>query len=211
MELLHTDGRIAVCIKPAGVLSVDAENGMPALLRRELKTDCFRTVHRLDAAVSGVTVYARSQKAAALLSEQLRNGEFHKEYLAVIHGTPAESEGELRDLLLHDRKTRLTSVVNEPSKDARQAALSYRVLEKEDGMSLLLIRLHTGRTHQIRVQFSSRALPLVGDRKYGNGADDCPIALWSYRLSFRHPQTDEPLTFTKSPPRQYPWTVFNNI
>ena len=212
VPILYQDERILVCRKPAGLLSTDDENGLPAVLRTQLGDAhaCIRTVHRLDAAVSGVMVYARSQMAASLLSEQIRDGKFQKEYLAVIHGAPDAPAGMLRDLLWRNRSTRRTVVVAEPRKEAKRARLLYRVLAEANGMSLVQIRLLTGRTHQIRVQLSSRGLPLVGDRKYGRGDEDgCAIALWSYRLRFFHPQTDELLEFSLEPPACAPWTDFS--
>ena len=211
VEILYQDERILVCCKPAGLLSTDDENGLPGVLRAQLGDEhaCIRTVHRLDAAVSGVMVYARSQMAAPLLADQIRDGRFQKEYLAVVHGAPEALEGELQDLLWRNRSTRKTVVVSEPRKDAKRARLLYRVLAQTDGMSLVQVRLLTGRTHQIRVQFSTRDLPLVGDRKYGRGDEDgCAIALWSYRLRFFHPQTDAPLEFSLLPPACAPWTKF---
>lgn len=212
VPILYQDERILVCRKPAGLLSTDDENGLPAVLRAQLGDAhaCIRTVHRLDAAVSGVMVYARSQMAASLLSEQIREGKFQKEYLAVLHGAPEAPAGELQDLLWRNRSTRRTVVVAEPRKEAKHARLLYRVLAEANGMSLVQIRLLTGRTHQIRVQLSSRGLPLVGDRKYGRGDEDgCAIALWSYRLRFFHPQTDELLEFSLEPPACAPWTDFS--
>ena len=208
MKVLFCDERIVVCIKPAGILSTDEVGGMPQLLREELNTACIRTVHRLDAAVSGVMVFARSQKASSILSEQIRAHAFKKEYLAVIHGAPDESSGTLTDLLFHDRASRKTLVVDEAQKDAKLAELSYEVLGQTDDLSLVRVILHTGRTHQIRVQFSSRGWPLVGDKKYGLPQDDCPIALWSHRLKFTHPQTGDAVEFSAKPPAQYPWTEF---
>lgn len=214
VPILYQDERILVCRKPAGLLSTDDENGLPAVLRTQLGDAhaCIRTVHRLDAAVSGVMVYARSQMAASLLSEQIREGKFQKEYLAVLHGAPEAPAGELRDLLWRNRSTRRTVVVAEPRKEAKRARLLYRVLAEANGMSLVQIRLLTGRTHQIRVQLSSRGLPLVGDRKYGRGDEDgCAIALWSYRLRFFHPQTDELLEFSLEPPACAPWADFTPL
>ena len=152
-------------------------------------------------------VYARSAKAASLLSEQLRSRTFGKEYLAVVHGVP--EGGVMTDLLGRDPVRRRTYVAAEPGKDVRPAELSYEVLGSREGLSLVRIRLHTGRTHQIRVQFASRGFPLVGDRKYSLLDDGCPIALWSHSLAFCHPATGAPMTFRLDPPSTYPWTVFS--
>lgn len=209
MEIIYQDNRIVVAIKPVGVLSTDELNGMPTLLRNALGTVCIRTVHRLDAQVSGLMVYARSAKAASLLSEQIRTHRFRKEYLAVIHGRPEKDRGSFRDLLGRDAAKRLTYVANAPGKDVREALLDYEVMDFCKGYSLVRVFLHTGRTHQIRVQFASRGLPLAGDRKYGLPEDLCPIALWSYCLQFDHPQTQQTLTFTRKPPELEPWTWFS--
>lgn len=209
MEILYQDNRILVAIKPPEILSTDEPGGMPELLRAELgdPTACVRTVHRLDQAVSGVMVFARSRMAASILSRQIREHQFEKEYLAVTEGIPAEPEGTLCDLLLHDRLTRTTRVVTEPGPDVQQARLSYRVLQVAGNRALVAVRLHTGRTHQIRVQFASRGLPLAGDRKYGQGGD-FPIALWSHELRFLHPQTEQPVQFLAPAPDRPPWTDF---
>ena len=206
MEIVYADPRIVVAVKPAGVLSTDEPGGMPQLLRQELGTPCIRTVHRLDAAVSGLMVYARSAKAASLLSEQLRSRTFGKEYLAVVHGVP--KGGVMMDLLGRDPVRRRTYVAAEPGKNVRPAELSYEVLGSREGLSLVRIRLHTGRTHQIRVQFASRGFPLVGDRKYGGGEEGESIALWSWRLEFTHPQTGAAMRFSKLPPKETPWLGF---
>lgn len=207
LTLLYADRRVAVVRKPPGVLSTDEPGGMPELLRRRLGTDCIRTVHRLDAATGGVMVYARSAAAASLLSRQLREGGFEKEYLAVVRGEAPEG-GVLRDLLGRDRQRRVSYVAPEPGPEVREAELSYETLERREGLSLLRIRLHTGRTHQIRVQFASRGLPLVGDRKYGGAAEGERLALWAWRLSFAHPETERPMRFTQLPPPEWPWTLF---
>lgn len=208
MDILYQDKRILVAIKPSGVLSTDEVGGMPQLLRAQLGDEkaCVRTVHRLDAAVSGVMVFARSAKAASLLSQQIREHKFKKEYLAIVHGTPPPS-GTLTDLLVRDSARRMTLVADTPGKDVQEAVLSYEVLSQQSGLSLVKIRLHTGRTHQIRVQFSSRGWPLVGDRKYGIGAEH-PIALWSYRIAFTHPESGEQMEFQHNPPSSAPWNLF---
>ena len=209
MDILYSDKRILVAIKPAGILSTDEEGGMPSLLRSALGDEkaCVRTVHRLDAAVSGVMVFARSAKAASLLSEQIRTRQFEKEYLAVVHGAPPE-EGTLCDLLGRDTARRMTYVADAPGKDVREALLDYEVMGERDDFSLLRIRLHTGRTHQIRVQFASRGFSLAGDRKYGVEDGFEPIALWSHRVAFLHPETGEAVEFSALPPREGAWEMF---
>ena len=207
MEIIYQDNRIVVALKPSGVLSTDEPGGMPDLLRQALSTECIRTVHRLDAQVSGLMVFARSRVAASILSAQIREHCFVKEYLAVVHGTPAPS-GTLQDLLGRDKQRRITFVANAPGPDIQEAILDYNVLDSREGFSLVRVRLQTGRTHQIRVQFASRGYPLVGDRKYGTD-EDCPIALWSYHLQFHHPQNDKVMDFTHLPPDIFPWTLFD--
>ena len=207
MEILYADADILVCIKPARVLSTDEPGGIPGLVREalgDLNAD-VRTVHRLDRVVSGLMVLARNAKAASELSRQIREDEFEKEYLAVIHGVPVDTEGTLRDLLYRDKVRKMTFVAAEPGKDVQEAILDYCVLESFGEMSKVQIKLHTGRTHQIRVQFASRSMPLVGERKYALLDDPCEIALWSYRLGFRHPRTGEWLVFSKEPPAVWPW------
>ena len=208
MEILYSDNAIIVCVKPAGVLSTDEPGGVPELIRAQLgDADAdIRTVHRLDRAVSGLMVLARTPAAAAELSRQIRDGSFSKEYTAVVHGC-TEDSAELRDLLLRNKARKMTFVTDKPGKGVQEAVLDYRTLWRRDGMSRVLIRLYTGRTHQIRVQFSSRGFPLVGERKYFEPSDDCPLALWSYRLCFEHPETGEHLRFSQEPPCIWPWTV----
>ena len=211
MEILYLDKRVIVCVKPAGILSTDEEGGLPSLIRKELGDEraCVRTVHRLDQVVGGLMVLARSVKAASLLSAQVENRTFEKEYLAVVRGTPAQKQGDMTDLLGRDKKLHRTYVADAPGKDIAEARLSYRVLAEKDALSLVKIRLHTGRTHQIRVQFSSRSLPLVGDKKYGGEETETPIALFSCTLGFTHPESGETMRFTHLPPDIYPWNLFD--
>lgn len=208
MELVYVDPDILVCLKPARVLSTDEPGGVPDLAREALgdpKAD-VRTVHRLDRVVSGLMVLARNAKAASELSRQIREGEFEKEYMAVVHGIPEAECGTLRDLLGRDKARKMTYVAAEPAKGVQEAVLDYQVLSTAEDMSRVRIRLHTGRTHQIRVQFSSRGMPLVGERKYSQLNDPCEIALWSCRIAFKHPKTGEKMEFTHLPPEVYPWT-----
>ncbi len=204
-EILYQDAQIILCVKPAGVLS--EEGGMPDLLRAQTGAARIFCVHRLDRAVGGLMVYARTKEAAASLSAQITDGGFAKLYLAVCCGEAPE-RGEMRDLLYHDAKTNKSYVVKRMRRGVREAALRYETLERRDGLSLLRVELLTGRSHQIRVQFASRRLPLLGDRRYGGGAGSEP-ALWSSRLCFLHPASGEALSFQAPPPKEEPWTRFD--
>ena len=207
-QILHTDPAFVVCIKPPGVLSTDEPGGLPDLCRAALGDQNIRTIHRLDRVVSGLMVLARTRRAASDLSQQIRDGIFRKEYQAVLHGIPETERGTLVDLLARDKAERKTYVVTELGKDIQEAILHYEVLAQTPDFSKVRIELITGRTHQIRCQFSSRNLPLVGDRKYSILEDGCNIALWSSRLYFRHPKTNEEMTFSAPPPDEFPWNQF---
>ena len=207
-QILHTDPAFVVVIKPPRVKSTDEPGGVPDLCRAALGGENYRTVHRLDQVVSGLMVLARTKRAASDLSAQIRDGIFHKEYTAVLHGCPDSPCGTLTDLLWRSKPERKTYVVTEPGKDVQEAILNYEVLAQTDAFSRVRIELITGRTHQIRCQFSSRNLPLVGDRKYSENEDNCEIALWSSLLRFKHPKTGEALTFTAPPPDEFPWNYF---
>ena len=208
MEILYQDRDIVVAIKPPRVLSTDEPGGMPSLVREALGTENIRTVHRLDRVVSGLMVLARNARAASELSRQIRDGSFEKEYVAVIHGHPKEAAGTLTDLLLRNKQEKKTYVVTEMGKDVQEAILTYKTEGTTDELTKVRISLITGRTHQIRAQFSSRELPLVGDRKYSLRVDDCEIALWSGMLGVNHPYSGERMVFTAQPPKEYPWTEF---
>ncbi len=212
MEILYQDADILLCIKPPRVLSTDEPGGLPELLRQQLgqATADLRTVHRLDRVVSGLMVLARNAEAASHLSRQIREGCFEKEYVAVVHGCPDAPQGTFTDLLIRDKARKMTMVTDTPGKDVQQAILHYQVLAAADDLTKVAVCLVTGRTHQIRVQFASRNMPLVGERKYAVLPDDCDIALWSCRLKFTHPVTGEILEFQKQPPQTYPWSSFPN-
>lgn len=209
MELIYHDEDIVVAIKPARVLSTDEPGGMPGLVRDALgdPNADVRTVHRLDRVVSGLMVLARSPQAASELSRQIREDVFEKEYLAVVHGSPAKPTDRLCDLLERNKAERKTYVVTNPGKGVQEAILDYQTVARTDDLTRVRIQLITGRTHQIRAQFSSRSLPLVGDRKYSLNEDNCEIALWSCRLAFNHPKTGEKMEFYRDPPAVYPWDV----
>lgn len=209
MEIIYCDRDIVICVKPPRVLSTDEPGGMPELVRNALgePNGDVRTVHRLDRVVSGLMVLARSAEAASALSQQIREQSFQKEYLAVIHGHPEMDCGELRDLLLRDKQERKTYIVDKPGKGVQEAILTYQVQSRTEKLTKVRIQLQTGRTHQIRAQFSGRGLPLIGDRKYSLLEDNCEIALWSYRLAFIHPRTGEQMEFVLQPPQEYPWIL----
>ena len=212
MDILYKDDDIIVCIKPPRVLSTDEPGGLPELIRQTLgdpQAD-VRTVHRLDRVVSGVMVLARNKAAASELSRQIREDLFTKEYLAVVHGEPEPSSGEYRDLLGRDKARKMTYVATELGKDVREAVLRYTRLVSVGEISKVRIRLLTGRTHQIRVQFASRGMPLFGERKYAVLEDDCEIALWSHKVGFTHPGTGKWVEFSQEPPKAFPWDCFQS-
>ena len=197
MDILFQDRRIVVAVKPSGVLSTDEPGGMPALLRQELHTECIRTVHRLDAPVSGLMVFARSAYAAGDLSRQIREGTFEKHYLAVLRGAPPEREGTLTDLLARDKETRLTHVVTTREKGVQEARLRYRVLDSRAGLTLVRVQLLTGRTHQIRIHMKHLGFPLIGDYLYNPDMEHISRqALHSHHMEFAHPITGEWMSFT---------------
>lgn len=214
MDILYQDDALIVCVKPFRVLSTDEPGGMPDLIREALGQPHakVRAVHRLDQVVGGLMVYGLSAHAASELSRQIRENTFAKEYQAVVHWRPREDQGTFRDLLGRNEKTRKTYVTRTPAKGVQEAVLHYQLLDNRQGFSLVQIQLETGRTHQIRAQFSARGLPLAGDRKYSRYPDpkDWQIALWSSHLSFTHPETGEAMDFRLPPPETEPWTLFQD-
>ena len=215
-EILFEDSQITVAVKPPMMLSESSENGnsFADLLSKRNPAGYVGVVHRLDLGVGGVMVYARTQNSAAALSRAVAAHEVKKEYLAVVHGSPEDAEATLSDLLFFDRARNKSFVVDRQRKGVKEAILHYRtrktIMHPTYGtLTLVEIELQTGRTHQIRVQFSSRKHPLLGDGKYG-APDHCPIALFSYRLSFVHPKTKNALTFSKSPGGEM-WECFGDV
>lgn len=178
MEILYSDKALAVCVKPVGL---DSEQEVPAALIQVLGGEIF-PIHRLDKNVGGVMVYARTRQAAAALSKAVQEGSMVKEYVALVHGTPPET-GDWEDLLFKDSAKNKVFVVKKERKGVKKARLEYRVLTSGPD-SLVRIRLHTGRSHQIRVQFASRGYPLAGDHKYGARDDLSAPMLFSCRVSF---------------------------
>lgn len=208
MIILYEDPSLILCEKPAGVIS--EEGGLPALLRQALGTEEVYCVHRLDRETGGLMVYARTKQAAAALSSAVARGELSKEYWAVVEGEAPES-GVLRDLLYRDAGKNKSYVVQRLRRGVREAELSYRRAAFREGLSLLRVTLKTGRSHQIRVQFASRKLPVVGDRKYGSTNRDCGLALWSASLTLPHPKDGREISRELTPPRLWPWTLFSDL
>ncbi len=211
MEVLYADDAVLVVVKPRGVLSQEAGDGsLPSLLKPLYGT--LYPVHRLDRAVGGVMVYARGRSAAAALSRAVAAQELKKEYLAVLEGVPATPSGELRDLLFKDSRQNKSFVVKTPRRGAREAVLSYQTVNTAAAegklFTLVSILLKTGRSHQIRVQFSSRKTPLVGDGKYGSRMKAPAPALFAKGLTFPHPKTGKILHFSAPAPTDFPWSLF---
>lgn len=213
IHILYRDDACVVCVKPRGILSEgQALDSLPARLEEELGVPVY-PVHRLDRQTEGLMVLALSSSAAAALSRGIAAGELEKEYLAVVCGAPKEGKGELTDLLFYDRRAGKSFVATRPRKGVKEARLDYTLQEKRERHALLLVRLHTGRTHQIRAQFASRGLPLVGDRRYGAPAEGLPLALYSHFLSFPHPLTGQRIAFraTPAPQEGTAWAEFSDF
>ena len=178
MDILYSDRDLAVCIKPVGL---DSEAEVPAELKKALGGEIF-PIHRLDKNVGGVMVFARTKQAAAALSKAVQEGQMVKEYVAMVHGTPPES-GDWEDFLFKDSRKNKVFAVKKERKGVKYARLEFQRLSAGE-TSLVHVRLHTGRSHQIRVQFSSRGFPLVGDHKYGSRDEKLEPMLFSCRITF---------------------------
>ena len=192
MKILYSDKDIAVCVKPVGL---DSESDLPKALSEALGGEMF-TLHRLDKNVGGVMVYARTKKAAAELSRYIQDGSMVKEYRALVHGVPPEN-GDWTDLLFKDSSKNKVFVVKRERKGVKKARLTYQLL-RDGEQSLVRVRLYTGRSHQIRVQFASRGFPLVGDHKYGSRDEATAPMLYSCCLTF--PYHGKEQTFESLPP-----------
>lgn len=216
-KIIYEDNHLLVVEKPQNVLvQADNTNDLDLLtsLKKYIKEKYNKPgevylglVHRLDRPVGGVMVFARTSKAASRLSNMIRMHEFEKNYLAVVEGVLPE-EGAFEDYLLKLENENRTIV----DKNGKYSKLSYKLLSYKDGLSLVKIKLDTGRSHQIRVQFSSRGYALWGDQKYNSKAKvGEQIALWAYELRFKHPVRDELMDFKCNPPLKYPWTLFGDV
>lgn len=192
----------------------ECEHELPQLLAEALggTAQNFYCVHRLDRAVGGVMVYARSAGAAAALSRQIQEHRFQKEYLAVVQGKPAPAQGVLHDYLYHDKRKGKAFPVRSLRKGVKEAELEYTVLAAAEingvQASLVHVQLHTGRFHQIRAQFAARKMPLLGDGRYGSREKGCGVALFSCRVGFECPGSKEVLAAVQAPPNEFPWNAF---
>ena len=215
-KILYEDNHILVVVKPCNIpVQADSSKDLDLLtnLKEYIKEKYNKPgnvylglVHRLDRPVGGVMVFARTSKAAARLSKAIQNNEVSKTYLAVVNGILENKKGIMEDYLLKIESEHKTIV----DKNGKYAKLEYEVLEEKENLSLVSVHLITGRSHQIRVQFASRGIPLWGDNKYNKDAKAGEqIALWSYELSFIHPVIKEIMTFNELPNATYPWNLFN--
>lgn len=214
ITVLFEDNNIIAAIKPAGVLSQAGNTADMISLLGEGRGEIY-PLHRLDKNVGGVMVFAKNKQAAAKMSQLISENRMSKSYYAVLCGKPEEDCAVLEDLLFKDSSKNKSFVVKRMRKGVKKASLEYKTVEsvKTDSgnLTLVKIKLHTGRTHQIRVQFSSRKLPLLGDGRYGGKSDKCDIALWSTEISFISPFNGQKLTFKAPLPKQYPWNLFKRL
>ena len=219
IPILYEDNHLLVAVKPPNVLSQGDRTGdrdMLTILKEYIKVTYNKPgnvflglVHRLDRPVGGVMVFAKTSKAAARLSEQIRQNQFGKRYLAVVWGHPERLNGSLRDYLKKDHKSNMVKVTHSQDPGAKEAWLDYEVIDMGKEWSLLRVYLHTGRAHQIRVQLSAAGYPIVGDQRYGlKGQPPIQIGLWAESLSFTHPTKKEVLEFGAPPPQKKPWDAF---
>ncbi|QGT99465.1 RNA pseudouridylate synthase, group 1 [Candidatus Syntrophocurvum alkaliphilum] len=223
IPIIFEDNHLLVINKPPNILSQGDKTGdadILSLLKQDLKKRYNKLgnvylglIHRLDRPVGGVMVLAKTSKAASRLSNQIRNREFQKTYIAIVHGNTLKSKDILTHYLLKDKKTNTVSAVSKSVRQAKEAILEYEVIDKKQDFSLVKINLHTGRPHQIRVQFATIGYPLYGDQKYGvkNNNRRKQIALNSYKITFRHPTLKEVITFTSYIENQHPWDKFSNF
>lgn len=207
MKILYEDKDVVVVLKPPEILSQfsETEENAVTILKEQTGSEIF-VVSRLDRNVGGVMVFGKNQKSAADLTRQMQSGEFMKEYIAAVYGKPEENQGIFKDLLFKDSRKNKSFVVKKERKGVKKASLEYELICSDGEISIVKIKLHTGRTHQIRVQFASRKMPLVGDGKYG-AKDNCKnMGLFCREVTFRKINSEESLTFSAEPENIYPWT-----
>ncbi len=221
LTILYEDNHIIVALKPQNLASCPDESqddNLLDMIKEYVRRTCDKQgnvyiglVHRLDRPTGGVMVFARTSKAAGRLGEQMKTGDFDKRYLAVLNGTLHEESGRLTNYLKKNVVNNMVYLASQGTDGAKLAVLDYRILEKNSNLSLAEITLHTGRSHQIRVQTAGIAHPVYGDMRYGGErAQKGKLALWAYSLSFTHPVTKERMRFVAQPPvDETPWKLFN--
>lgn len=220
IPILYEDNHLLVVEKPVNIpVQQDSSNDddLLTILKKDLKVRYQKPgnvylglVHRLDRPVGGVMVFAKTSKAASRLSDTIRKGQLDRKYTAVVRGIPTDNSSTLEHYLVKDTKRNIVRAVSAKNKEAKKAVLDYKVLGSKQQLSLLSIRLHTGRSHQIRVQLSTSGTPLYGDQKYGQSVNKPgqQIALWASELTFPHPTTKEPVTVISAPPNEFPWNLW---
>ena len=220
IPILFEDNHILVVEKPPNILSqgdVTGDVDMLTLLKEDIKERYNKPgnvylglVHRLDRPVGGVMIFAKTSKSASRLSDQIRKREFKKTYMTVIHGKPLKEKDTLIHYLLKDSKTNTVYSVKKGTEGSKEAVLDYEVIHTVKDFSLVKVNLHTGRPHQIRVQFSTIGHPLYGDQRYGNKVNKAgeQIALWSHEIICEHPTLKETMIFTSLPNKKEPWIYF---
>ncbi len=223
LKVIYEDNHIIVVEKPVNVPSQEDKTGdtdMLTIIKAYLKKKYNKPgdvylglVHRLDRPTGGVMVFAKTSKAASRLSEQVRNKDFHKQYLCIVDGEMEENTGTFKDYLVKNERTNISRIANKNDKNAKEAILDYEVVKynEEIDLSVVKVNLHTGRHHQIRVQFASRNHSLCGDQKYGTRGRGKQLALWAYSLSIIHPITRERMNFFAEPEHIGSWKILENI
>ena len=222
LKVIYEDNHILVVEKPVNIPSQGDKTrdiDMLSIIKAYLKEKYNKPgevylglVHRLDRPTGGVMVFAKTSKAASRLSEQVRNKEMHKQYLCIVDGKMEEKQGTLKDYLYKNEKTNTSRIAKQNEKNAKEAILDYEVIKynEEIDLSAIKVNLHTGRHHQIRVQFASRNHSLYGDQKYGTRGRGKQLALWAFSLSFKHPTTKEVLLFEDYPEKIGSWKILED-
>lgn len=223
IPILFEDNHLLVVQKPVNIPVQEDSTGdvdLLSMLKEDIKIRYQKPgnvylglVHRLDRPVGGVMLFAKTSKAASRLSDVIRRGALERRYLAVVRGTPFEDQGVLEHYLIKDSRKNKVYTVPKQTKSAKKAVLEYTTLGKSDKLSLLSVQLHTGRSHQIRVQLAAIGCPLYGDQKYGQEVNKPgqQIALWAHSLQFEHPTKKELIRVESQPPSEYPWNLWSSI
>lgn len=219
ITILYEDNHLLIVEKPVNIPVQADQSGdkdFLNMLKEDIKLRHHKPgnvflglVHRLDRPVGGVMVFAKTSKAASRLSNEIRKQALERRYTAVVRGIPEKMQGTLEHYLVKNQQKNQVHVVSEQTKDAKKAILDYQVVQSVKGLSVVKVKLHTGRSHQIRVQMKAMGTPIYGDQKYGQSVNKPgqQIALWASHLSVKHPTKDEIISIDCPPPKQYPWNI----